>query len=75
VDRASLADAVAILRAGIREDEPAALAIVNQVDPRELCKWLAYLADYYGKHAYGSAEALDEALSAWQRGGIMPLPE
>lgn len=75
VDRATLADAVAILRAGIRESEADTLAILDHVDPRELCYWLAYLADFYGKQAYGSADALDEALAAWQRGGVMPLPD
>ncbi|MGS2646417.1 hypothetical protein [Streptosporangium sp. G12] len=75
VDEATLPDAVALLRAGLQQSEADALAILDQVDPRELCYWLAYLADYYGKRAYGSAEALDEALAAWQAGGVMPLPE
>lgn len=74
VGPAEPADAVAILRAGIREDHQAVAAIVQAVDPIQLSMHLAYLADLFGKRWAGGAEELDEALAAWQRGGSMDRP-
>lgn len=57
-----LTDAVALLGAYLDDDEQACFAISRAADPGDLVQALVWLALQLGRHAYGSDEALRDAL-------------